>query len=214
MRKSQIFIALALVLALSVMAMAQEDEEEERWRSFEVTLIGGGSLPMGDFKDWSDTLGANLGYMVGLSGGYYFTDRISAGAYFTYSRHGIDDYDLGYKLYDIGMYCKYAFAGESNWEPYVKFSAGALIPKFATWVTPDHNLLRELSYDPAISLGLSAGILYYTSDFGGLYLELGYHNDLTEDVTGEYAGEIIKLQSTVNYLQIKAGVSVFFGPED
>ncbi|MBN2226556.1 MAG: outer membrane beta-barrel protein [candidate division Zixibacteria bacterium] len=214
MRKSQIFIALALVLALSVAAMAQEDEEEEKWRDFEVTLIGGGSLPMGDFKDWSDTLGANFGFTVGLAAGYYFTERFSAGLYFTYSDHGTDNYDLGYKMYDIGGYLKYAFTGESNWEPYVKLSGGALAPKFATWVTPDRNLLRELSYDPAISLGVMAGVLYYTSDFGGIYAEVGFHNDLTKDVEAEYAGETYKLESNVNYIQMRVGVSVFFGPED
>jgi len=214
MRKTHILVALALLLALSVSAMAQEDEDEEKWRNFEVTLIGGLNFPMSDFKDWTDSLGAKTGYNIGLSGGYYLTERFSFGAYFAYSAHGMEIYDLNYKLYDIGGYLKYAFSGESNFEPYFKVSAGAVIPKFATWVTQDRNLLRELSYDPTLSLGVYAGFLYYTSDFGSLYLELGYHNDMTEDVEGEYASETIKLASKINYLQLRTGITVFFGPDN
>ncbi|UCD17027.1 MAG: outer membrane beta-barrel protein [Candidatus Zixiibacteriota bacterium] len=214
MKKSHVLVALTLLLALSIPAMAQEDEEDEKWRNFEVGITAGMNFPSGSFGDWGDSLGAKNGFTAGVCGGYCLTNAISLGAYFTYSYHGMEIYNLSYKLYDAGAYAKFALVGESDWEPYAKISGGAVFPKFATWVTEDRNTMRELSYDPALSLGLFAGLLWYTSDYGGLFLEAGYHLNMTEEVEGEYASEKILLKDNVEYISVKIGISVFFGPEE
>lgn len=214
MNKKSAILALMLILALAVCALAQEEEEDEgKWRNFEVVAFGGLSLPTGSLSDWNDTLGAELGINYGVSSGYYFTDKICAGVYFNYTQFGVEDYEQNYRLYNAGFYGKYCFVGESNFEPYVKVSAGSLWPKFPTWITEDKNRLRELSYDPIPNVGLQAGLLYYTSDFGSIFLELGYQMGMTKDNEGEYGGKIYILKDNINYLNIRAGVTVFFGPE-
>jgi hypothetical protein len=211
MNKKSGFLVLMLILALAVSAFSQDDDE--KWRSFEVVAFGGLSLPSGSLSDWNDTLGAEMGFNLGLASGYYFTEKICAGIYFDYTQFGVEDYSLNYRLYNAGVYGKYSFVGESNFEPYVKVSAGGVWPKFATWIGPDKNVLRELSYDPALNLGLHVGALYYTADFGGIFLELGYQMDMLKDAKGDYGGEEFKLADNVNYINIRAGVNVFFGPE-
>lgn len=215
MNKKSALLALMLILALAVCAYAQEEEEqdEEKWRNFEVVAFGGLSLPSGEFSDWNDTLGAGTGINFGAAGGYFFTEKICAGIYFEYAQFGVEDYEQNYRLYNAGFYGKYCFVGESNFEPYVKLTAGSVWPKFATWITEDRNIMRELSYDPVPSVGLNVGTLYYTSDFGSIFLELGYQMAMTKDNLGEYGGVDYVLKDNINYINIRAGVTVFFGPE-
>jgi len=214
-----LLISAILLLALSISAFAQdEDDDDYKWRNFELNIVGGLSLPSGSTSDWYDSLGAQTGFNVGISSAYFLTNKLGIGAYFTYSRFGVDDAtvenDLSHQLYDAGLYFKYAFTGESSFEPYVRLNAGVLFPKLATWVGDDKNQLRELSYDPALSLGLYLGILYYTSDYGGVYLEAGYHNDITDGIKGEYASEEMNFNDNTNYIEVRAGISVYFGPEE
>jgi hypothetical protein len=210
------------ILALSVSVLAQDDEEEEseKWRDFEVTLGAGLGFASGDFSSWNDTLGAKLGINLGGSGGYYFTERICLGAYFNYFQfdleepaNGMDVSDVHYKLYNIGLYAKYALSSESNFEPYIKLMAGITYPKFATWTGATLTRLREVSYDPEISGGIHLGALYYTSEYGGIFLEAGYHLERTENNIGDSFGVDYKMPYNVNYIQVSAGVMVFLGPE-
>jgi len=218
MKKSAFLISLAVLLIFALNVVAQEEEEEsEKWRNFEVALQAGLGVPSN--INWYDTLEAKAGVNFGGAGGYYFTNRICLGAYFTYTQFGIDNKtsndveDIHYKMYDVGLYAKYAFAGESNFEPYIKLSAGANFPKYATWVGPTRTILRELSYDPGLSTAAYLGAIYYTSDYGGIYLEVGYHQDWLQYDEADYAGVIHVIPEDVKYIQLKAGVTVFFGPE-
>ncbi len=211
MNKKSALLALLLLLALALSAFSQDDEE--KWRNFEVEVYGGLSVPSGTLSDWNDSLGAKTGYNMGLAGAYYFTEKICAGTYFTYTQFNIKDYTLSYRLYDGGLYGKYCFVGESNFEPYVKLTGGVVWPKFATWIGDDKNILRELSYDPALNFGLNIGMLYYTSDFGSIFVELGYNYDLLKDSQSDYAHDNFKLPDNANYINVRAGLTVFFGPE-
>ncbi len=213
MKKSKLILFTLLFLSLAVSAFSHE-EEEEKWRNFEITGFGAFSIPTGAIKDWSDSMGAKTGISFGGAGGYYFSDNLCLGVYFQYSQLGMEIYERNHRLYDAGAYLKYAFTGESNFEPYLKVSAGALFPKFATWVGPIRTRLRELSYDPGFKGSLSAGLLYYTSDYGGIYIEAGYNYASVKDKEAVYHSEKYFFEDNANYLDIKAGILVFFGPEE
>jgi len=209
-------LTVIFILSLAVLVHA---EDEEKWRNFEVTLDAGLTIPSGSITDWYDSLGAKSGFGIGGSGGYYFNNSVCMGIYFSYNRLGMEEpasegtWERKFQTYDFGAYAKYALVGETNFEPYVKFSAGMIWPKFPTWVGEDANRLREQSYDPGVSLAGYIGMLYYTSDYGGIFLEVGYHNDFVDGVEADYHGLIYQINDNLNYLQIKGGVTVFFGPE-
>ncbi|HDL03625.1 MAG TPA: hypothetical protein ENH25_05785 [candidate division Zixibacteria bacterium] len=213
MKSLRLLFTLIALATFSITAYAQ-DEDEEKWRNFEVGIHTGLNIPSGDFADWNDSLGAKTGFNVSLSGGYYFTTDFCTGVYFSYTQNGMEgDWGQRYRLYDMGVYAKYAFSNESNFEPYVKVTGGIVYPKFPTWVTPERNKLREQSYDPGISLGGYLGILWYTAEFGGLFLEAGYHNDLVKDVEANYQGEVHKMPGDLNYIEIRTGITAYFGSE-
>jgi hypothetical protein len=205
---------LALIFSSAVWAQdTTEAETEEAWRTYEVTASFGISMPSGPLKDWGDSLGAKTGINFGGSGGYYLNDKVCLGVYFSYVQFPMEIYDLHYNLYDVGGYAKYTFPGESNLEPYLKLKAGADFAKFPTWVGENRTRLREISYGASLTMGLYVGALYYTSDYGGIYLELGYNYAKLKDNEAEYMGEYYKLGDNGSHLDIRAGMTVFFGPE-
>ena len=226
MKRSKVLFILTFILALSIPGAAQEEaqareqEQEGKWRNFEVVFDGGLTIPLGGLSDWKDSLGAKNGFHIGGSGGYYFTERICVGTYFHYTELGMEkpvapgEWNLNFWMYDFGGYLKYVFAGESDFEPYVKLSGGAIWTKFPTWVTPTQNVLRQESYDPGFSMAVSAGVLYYTSDYGGVFLELGYHNDFMKGVEANYRGEVYEMPDDIKYLELRAGLTAFFGKEE
>jgi len=211
MKKTGLLFTSILVLAFAITAFAQEEEAD--WRNFEFTAHSGITLPTGSLKTWNDSLGAKTGLNFGGSGGLYFNEKFCLGAYFNYTQSPMNLYNLHYKQYDMGAYAKYAFVGESNFEPYVKLSAGLDFAKFATWVDPANNRLREVSYDGGLAFGAYAGFLFYTSDYGGIFAEAGYHLANLKDNPGEHAGKEYYFKDNLKYLDIKVGVMVFFGPE-
>jgi hypothetical protein len=177
-----------------------------------VALFGGLSIPSSDITVVSDTLGAKENIHFGFTGGYYITDRVCGGLYFNYTRWGIEsDHNRRFQGYDVGAYFKYAFVNESYFEPYLKASAGMLWPKYPTWVTSTN--LREQSYDPGFSLGGYLGVLWYTSEFGSIFIEGGYHRDLIDGVTARNLGTTYEIEGDSPYFEITGGVTVFFGPE-
>lgn len=212
MKRKGLILTSILILTLSINSHAQ-DKAEKAWRKFEVTMTGGVSIPVGALKNWYDSVGAKSTFNFGGSGGYFFNDHICLGGYFSYVQFPIDKYDLNYKLYDVGAYAKYAFTGESNFEPYLKLKAGADFAKFATWVGPNKTQLHEISYGAGLTMAIYGGALYYTSDYSGIFLEAGYNFAKLKDIGVEYAGEDYKFRDNVGYLDIRAGITVFFGPE-
>lgn len=216
MKKSALIFVLALLFVFSAAAYAQ-DEDEGKWRNFEVSMNIGLTMPSN--INWYDTLEAKNGLNFGGTGGYYFTERLCLGAYFTYSQMATEDLteidvsDQNYKMYDIGLYGKYAFTGESNFEPYIKLSAGANFTKFATWVGENSTVLREISYDPVFSGAGYLGAMYYTSDYGAIYFEAGYHIVMSKYTEGTFQDRLFTVPEDIKFAEIKAGVVVFFGPE-
>nr|MBN2277730.1 hypothetical protein [candidate division Zixibacteria bacterium] len=218
MNSSKKLIILTVIILLSI-AILGHAEDEEKWRNFEVAMDAGLTLPMGELSDWNDSLGAKVGYNIGTFGGYYVTNSMCVGIYFDYSRMKMEEppsegtWDRKFQMYNFGAYVKYAIVGESNFEPYVKLTCGAVWTKFPTWVTEDLNRLREQSYDPALSLGGYLGLMYYTSDYGAIFLEAGYRNDFTDGTEADYRGFISTINENLNYVEIRGGVTAFFGSE-
>jgi hypothetical protein len=214
MKRKGLILASILIMMFYVNSFAQE-QQDENWRDYEVSINAGMSMPSGALKDWYDSLGAKSGMNVGISGGRYLNAKTCLGVYFSLIQFPIEnkDFALHYNLYDIGAYAKYAFADESNFEPYVKMKLGADFAKFATWVGPNKTTLRELSYGAGLTLGVAAGAMYYTSDVGGLFVELGYNMAKLKDNEVEYGNVYYKLQDDVSHLDVKAGITVFFGKE-
>jgi len=220
MKRFKPLFLIAIIMLLAIPVLAQDDEEdEERWRSFEVTIIGGLTGPLGEFADWQDSLDPSIGFNVGLNGGYYFNDNFCAGLYFKFSQNSIggdlsDDYDIKYRMYNAGTYFKYVVTNESNFEPYTKLSLGINTVKFPTWWVTQSGVttLRSQSYDPGFSTSLAAGLLFYTSDMGGVFLEGAFGYDMLKDKTATLGGNVIS--DNVTYFEIKAGVNVFFGPDE
>ncbi len=208
--KRLLLVVAILMLALPTLA------QEEKWRNFEVVLHGGLAVPSSGLSDWQDSLGAKTGFNFGLEGGYYFTLKLCAGLYFNYTQTGMEgDWDRKFRMYDFGAYFKYAFAGESFWEPYLKMSVGLNSPKFPTFVAEPGDVprLREQSYDPNMAAAIYAGLLYYTFDFGGVYFEAGYHYDFLEGTKANYHGVEYEIEENISYLDLRFGVNVYFGPE-
>jgi len=216
MKRKGIILTSAFIFALSISLHAQTDsmsQSEEGWRKYEVSVNGGLSLPSGALKTWNDSLGAKTGLNFGANGGYFFNDKICLGGYFTYTQFPMKLYKLHYKLYSVGAYAKYAFTGHTHFEPYIKIRAGADFAKLATWIGPNAARLRELSYGAGLNLAAYIGSLYYTSDFGGIFLEAGYNFARLKNNSVENGGVKYKLQDNINYIDVKAGINVFFGPE-
>ena len=217
MKKTSVVFILAMFLIFASAVIAQDEKEEGKWRDFEVGMNFGLTMPSN--IDWYDTLAAKNGIHFGMSGGYYLSERICLGSYFNYSQmspeevSSFDIADQKYRMYNVGMYAKYAFSGESNFEPYIKATAGINFAKFATWVGPYRTILREISYDPAFSGGLYLGVSYFTSDYGALFLEVGYHIDKLKNTPAVYGGVEYPFPEDIKYLELNIGVVVFFGPE-
>lgn len=217
MKKTAVLFGLAMFLILCSAVVAQDEEEEGKWRNFEVSMHGGMTIPSN--IDWYDSLAAENGIHFGATGGYYLTERFCLGAYFTYSQmppKDISSFDISkqkYKMYDVGLYAKYAFAGESNFEPYIKISAGINFAKYATWVGVAKTTFREISYDPAFSGAGYLGLSYYTSDYGALFVEVGYHQDMLKGTPAKFDDVTYGFQMDINYIEARAGIIVFFGPE-
>jgi hypothetical protein len=216
-RFNQLFL-IAVILMLSVSVLAQdEDDDEERWRNFEVIINSGLTGPLGEFSNWNDSLDAAMGFHLAVAAGYYFTDKVCAGLYFAYTQNGIkgdlgDQYDIRFRMYDLGGYIKYVAANETNFEPFTQLSIGINTVKYPTWVTSAANELREQSYDPGLSTSLAAGLIYFTSDMGGIFLEGAYHYNFLKDAKATYSEGYIK--DDISYFEINAGVTVFFGPDE
>ena len=213
MRHSLAKLVLVFLLLCSLSVVAQDYEEEER-DILEVSLFGGVGIPSGGISDWSDSLGAKTGWAVGVDFGYFLKSNLVLGLNFTYVQFEIDADNeanqLNHRLYNPSLYLKYYFFGEGNFAPYLKAHVGVDNAKFATFV-PDPGRYRELSYDPSFAFGGGAGVFYYTSDYSGLFLEVNYHQGLTDGAQKDYEGRTYDFGENIGLIDIHAGISVFFG---
>lgn len=220
MKKSVFLIAIAVLLSLNLSVLAQDEEIEKDF--MEINMFGGLNVPSSGISDWNDSLGAKTGYGMGFDIGYFVTIKFVAGIKFNYSEYGIDNSptdsaatDLTHRLYSPGIYAKYYFMPESNWQPYVKGHIGIDYPKFTTFVTnPAGDRYRQLSYDPALAYGIGVGLFRYTSDFGGFFVEANYHYAKAQDVEADYEGNIYTFGENISTLDIHAGVRIMIGSGD
>ena len=182
----------------------------------EVNAGFGFALPMGGIKDWNDTLGAKTGPCGTFHIGYFLSSNLVLGATFMFDQFGIDSNDPNltqhHRLYYPGLYLKYHFFGSSDLVPFVEANAGADFVKFSTHVYDNGEpKYRELGYKPGFGLGLAAGVHYYTSDLGGLFLQAGYHQGFTKNLTKSYGGNEYTFGENLSMLTLTAGIQVFFG---
>jgi len=210
-----------LLVALVLPVQAQDDYYEEARDLLEVTGYGGLLVPGGGLKDWNDSLGMKTAWQVGLEVGYFLTPELVLGFGFTYAQSSIDSpgdiNTQNHRFYNPTAYLKYYFWGESDLAPYVKGMLGLYNPKFSTPVTDADgtNLrFRELSYDPAISIGGSAGLFYYTSDYSGVFIEAAYQYGFTEDAKKKFQSIDYKFGEASAFFDLRAGIRVFFGTDE
>ncbi|HWR83309.1 MAG TPA: hypothetical protein VN285_08400 [Candidatus Deferrimicrobium sp.] len=204
------------LLSFSYTAVAQEEEEGRDY--VEVAFFGGVSIPGGGLTDWESAgaeRAAKTGFDVGIEGGYFVRQNLLVGLNFVYTQFSIDaaeQSDHKHRLYNPNLYVKYLFEGESNFVPYFKLEAGVDNPKFSTFVINQAaNRFREISYDPAIAIGLGAGLFYYTADFSGIFLEANFHQAFSKDVKARYIDTDYVFGKDLGKFDIRAGVRVLFG---
>ena len=168
--------------------------------------------------------GAKTGWDIAIDLGYYVTPRLTAGVNFRYTEFGIDsdlDGSQAHRLFNPNLYAKYAFEGESYFVPFVKCWVGMENAKFSTAVLNrsaipgQQRIFRELSYHPAVAIGASLGLFYYTADYSGLFLEAGYHYAMTDDAVGTYLGaDDYVFGENAGVFTLNAGVKMIIGSGD
>ncbi|PWB76418.1 hypothetical protein C3F09_00165 [candidate division GN15 bacterium] len=217
MRKFSRALAVVALCLLPVIGWTQEQAAEDNEKDFlEVNASAGIGMPLGAIKTWSDTLGAKSGVSGNFHIGYFLTSRVVLGAMFSYTQFGIDSNDpqetQHHRLYSPAVYLKYHFFGSSDLVPFVEASMGADFVKFSTHVY-DRGLpkYRELGYEPGFGAGIAAGLHYYTSDNGGLFLQAGYHQGFTKNLTKTYGGNEYTFGENLSLFTVTAGIQVFFG---
>lgn len=218
--KKWLLLSVLTAFITAVPVFGQEDQEADEEKDvLEIHLFGGAAVPAGDFATFSDTIGARIGYSVGIEGGYFLTPSWVVGLHFSYYQFGVHragDYgDLKHRLFSPRLYVRRIFSMNSNLEPFVKAHIGMENPRLVTHTNnPSGDRFRELSYDAAVSFGLSAGVTYYTADYSGPFVEVGYHSALSKNSEKNYAGEVYKVNGTIGVLDIRFGLRILFGSDD
>ncbi len=225
----KIIVALSVVfLACSSLVMAQDDEGRD---ILELTISGGLALPSGGLSDWqtADLLGgtqargAKTGYSTRFEIGYFATSKLTIGFSFSYTQFAIDvadDVDHSHRLFNPNIYAKYNFEGESNLVPYVTGYVGLENPKFSSFVfnadapAGEQYRYREISYDPALALGVGVGLFYFTADWSGVFVETGYHYAATKNAEATYQNATMTFNETVGVIGIRAGVRLLIGSDE
>ena len=235
MKKISILLMVFLLLSLSVVNAQEEDVKDD----LEVSVFGGLGLPLGGVTDWHDSLGASLGWDIGVEVGYFVTPNFVLGLNFTYYELSIDvpseptitgsngvpgvtfvslasnAEGLSHRYYNPSLYLKYYFFGESNWVPYLKGHIGIDNAKFTTLIDQEGSVTRyrALSYDPNLAFGFGGGLFYYTSDYSGLFLEANFHYSAGKNAEKEFYGNTYVFDENAMIFDIHAGVSVYFGAD-
>lgn len=218
--KKSLLLALLILLAVSNISVVAQDDEGWAKDVLEVNLFGSLPLPSGGLTDWNDSLGASSRYGLGIDLGYFVTYTFVVGLSFEYSTFGIDNNPsdqaaegLTHRLYSPSLYMKYYPELESNWAPYIKGSVGLDVPKFTTFVTSDAgDRYRQVSYDPALSFAVGAGVFYFVHDYGGLYFEGNYHFANSESVEGDFIGTKYTFDENLATIDLRLGVRILIGP--
>ena len=221
MKIVSILTMIFLLLVTSAAVMAQDDEGRD---ILEITVFGGLGIPTGGLTDWQtggelglpEDRAAQTGVTTGLEIGYFLTPKLIVGLNFVYTQFSIDESlespGHHHRLFNPNVYGKYYFEGESNLVPYIKGHMGMENPKFSSKVyNPAGNRYRELSYDPALAMGIGAGLFYYTADYSGIFIEANYNYAMTDNVSATYLGRTYDFNENVTTFTIYFGVRLLVG---
>lgn len=217
MRKFTRALVIGTLCLLPTFGWAQQEAADENEKDvLEVNASAGLNLPLGAIKNWNDSLGAKSGPSGTFHVGYFLTSNMVLGATFSFSQFGIDSSDPNltqhHRLYSPAVYLKYHFFGSSSLVPFVEANFGADFLKFSTHVYDrGEPKYRELGYKPGFGAGVAAGLHYYTSDLGGLFMQFGYHQGFTKNLTKEYGGKEYTFGENLSFFTMTAGIQVFFG---
>ncbi|MCH9031207.1 MAG: outer membrane beta-barrel protein [candidate division Zixibacteria bacterium] len=208
-------LVLALVLLGAFLSATNVNAQIAEDALFEVNLTFGASIPSSDFSDYFDTLGANTGFNIRGSGGYYLLDNLSVGLYFNYSEFEVDNpaNPLKYRIYDFGGYAKLILSPEKKLTPYVRGELGLVKPNIATPITSPQVGFREISYTNGIGGGGFLGLRFSTFEYGGLFAEVGYRAEFVSAKNGSFANTTYELPADINNIQLNAGFNLDFGPK-
>lgn len=221
MKVRSVLIAVLLLLAANMSVLAQDEWEESDF--LEAAIYGGLGIPCGGITSFGDSLGAKSGFGAGLEVGFYIDPQWVLGLNFTYTQFGVADNDglvdsdLHHKVYSPNLYLKYFFPSESNLVPYLKVHAGVDFPKFATYYDGslaghNDNGYRELSYGACVAGGFGGGLFYYTSDYGGFFVEANYHQGFSSDLEHTWASK--SFGNNIGDIDIHAGIRIVFGSDE
>lgn len=213
-------IKLAALVTLSgwVLFPLQAAAEIHEDAKFEISIGGGLSISVDDFKNnfqfapptnSSGNVNAENGFHVTASGGYFLLDQLSIGVSFSYSQFGIDTTVslFKYRLYSFGVYGKYHFTYESRVTPYVRVQGGIAVPNFNTPLRTVGFDFRENGYGISPEGLISLGARISTSEWGGLFLEVGYRYSNVAGSQTSFKQEQYELPADVAQVQISAGFS-------
>lgn len=207
---------LTIFFAFSFSISAQEEESRD---VLEVLIKGGLAIPDGGIKNWNDGVDAKTGWNFGVDIGYFYKENLVIGFKFLYQQMSISTDRLAdnslqnskHRLYSPNLYVKYIRISESRWEPYVSGHLGVENAKFTSEVANTiQNRYRALSYGPALSYGLSAGLFYWNSDYSGLFLEGTFHGASTNSVSASYSGNNYSFETNLRTFDINFGVRFLF----
>ncbi|MFQ5607487.1 MAG: outer membrane beta-barrel protein [Candidatus Zixiibacteriota bacterium] len=214
-RLAAILLAPALAL-LSVPGQVSAEIHEDAL--FEVSIGGGLSVPVDDFKefrfaDFNGDLGAGNGFHVDASGGYFLLDQLSIGVSLAFSQFGIDNpaTDLKYRIYSVGAYGKYHFGYESRVTPYIRLQAGIAVPNFSTPLRTPGLAFRENPYDLRAEARASLGARISTSEWGGFFIEAGVRYSDVAESESDFKQEIYEIPVDAAQFQLTAGFSFDIG---
>jgi len=215
MKKGSILIAVLVLLTVNLTVLAQDEERDV----VEMGFFGGLGIPGSGLTDWKtggEERAAKTGFDLGMDVGYFLRPNLVVGLNFVYTQFPIDTGDKksshNHRLYNPNLYVKFLFEGESNWTPYVKGHVGLENPKFSTFIEDDvaGNRLRELSYDPAVALGLGVGLIYYTGYYGGVFIEANYHQAFSKNAEATYQDDLYEFGEDLSTFDIHAGIRILF----
>jgi len=208
MRTNRITMAVIIAVFLSAAPVLAQYGDEP---FIECTVGGNLIIPTGHIKNdmVPDSLNAKTNVGFDISAGYYFTNKIVAGAFLGMRNMGVEEFELAHRGWALGLFGKYLFfdLSEKSLSPYLKLSGGFVFNKFASKVYDDGApIYRELSYKPVLTGEAALGIHIKTNEKGAIYFELAYLTDFMDGITGEYEGTDYEWSSNNQYIMIRAGV--------
>lgn len=212
-------VMIASIMLCSSLAFGQYEEESEPF--IEGFTGANVTLPMAYLKNDlalpNADLNAKPGIGLDVGAGYYFTNSLIAGLYFSARNMGVEAFDLHHRVFEAGVYGKFLFMDmtEKNWSPYIRLMVGLNFSKLTTRVMEDTLVIyRELAYDPALGTGVGLGAYLKLNQHGGVYVEGAYHMDMMDGVVGKFKSVDYAWGDKNQYVELRAGVAFNIGPKE